>query len=411
MCRLLHSFALLGLAFAAPFALSAEEPASRIGPRVGLDVSVDAAAGVRGGAARGESLHGLALGYVDGAVRSKSSGLGFAYFGSVLALEGRGPTGRFLGDFLAASNSEGFESVRLYSWWAEVTAETWSLRAGALLADEEFLGTEAGGALINSAFGWPAFVSGNTVNTGPAFFAAAPGARLAWAPPPALSWQTGIYDGDSFDSAEGDASVNRDGLHLKLGGRQGCFLITQLAFAPENQPWRGYAGAWWHTGDFSDVLRDEQGEPFAESGRDPRVHDGTGGLFLAIERTWGGEPGKPGTVDTHVRVGTSPENRSTVAWAADVAFAWRGPLPSRSDDVFAVGLTEARFSDDLVRATRLQAPDDPPLDYERVLEVSYTWKINDRYTLQPDLQWARHPGGSAALRDSLTVLVRFGASF
>jgi len=27
------------------------------------------------------------------------------------------------------------------------------------------------------------------------------------------------------------------------------------------------------------------------------------------------------------------------------------------------------------------------------------------------LQWARHPGGSAALRDSLTVLVRFGASF
>lgn len=137
---------------------------------MGLDVSVDAAAGVRGGAARGESLHGLALGYVDGAVRSKSSGLGFAYFGSVLALEGRGPTGRFLGDFLAASNSEGFESVRLYSWWAEVTAETWSLRAGALLADEEFLGTEAGGALINSAFGWPAFVSGNTVNTGPAFF-------------------------------------------------------------------------------------------------------------------------------------------------------------------------------------------------------------------------------------------------
>lgn len=114
-------------------------------------------------------------------------------------------------------------------------------------------------------------------------------------------------------------------------------------------------------------------------------------MFLAIERTWGGEPGKPGTVDTHVRVGTSPENRSTVAWAADVAFAWRGPLPSRSDDVFAVGLTEARFSDDLVRATRLQAPDDPPLDYERVLEVSYTW----RCTVQPDLQWARHPGGSA----------------
>ncbi|MFO1449624.1 MAG: carbohydrate porin [Opitutaceae bacterium] len=411
MRRLLPHFALLGYALVLPGGLGAEHRPDNEGPRVGLDLSVDAAAGLRGGAARGESVHGLMLGRVEGSRAVGSAGTELGYFGSVLGLRGRGPTGKYLGDFLAASNSEGFESVRLYSWWAELISPHWSLRVGALLADEEFLGTEAGGALINSGFGWPAFVSGNTVNTGPAFFAAAPGARLAWTPAPGLTCQIGIYDGDTFDSADGDPAVNRHGLHLGLGGRQGCFIISQVAFTPESRPWRALGGAWWHTGDFSDLLRDDSGAPSALSGREPRLHSGNGGLFVALERTWGGEPGSAGSVDAHIRLGTSPENRSAVAWAADAAVAWRGPFPSRGDDVLAVGLTEARFSDDLATASRLASPDEPAPDYERVLEVSYTWKINDRFSVQPDLQWARHPGGSPALRDSLLVMTRFMASF
>ena len=389
----------------------AETPASTQGPTVGLDLMVDGAVGLRGGAGRGESLHGQALAFIEGSVEAGADAQRLAYHGSVLGLLGRGPTGKFLGDFLTVSNSEGFESARLYSWWAELSRERWSLRAGALLADEEFLGTEAGGALINASFGWPAFVSSNTVNTGPAFFAAAPGLRLALTPTPAVSWQIGVYDGDSFDSADGNPEVNRDGLHLSVGGDQGYFLISQVAFAPEGQAWRGYAGGWWHTGDFADLLLDRAGVAHFVSGQDPRLHAGHGGVFAAIERTWGGETGSPGTVDGHLRVGASPENRSAIAWAADVAFAWRGPFPSRPDDVLAVGMTHARFSDDFAAATRLETPDEPEPDYEHVLEVSYTWTLSDRLTLQPDVQWARHPGGSAAQRDSLVVLLRLSASY
>jgi len=389
----------------------AEVPASTQGPTVGLDLMVDGTAGLRGGAGRGESLHGQALAFVEGSVEAGADAQRLAYHGSVLGLLGRGPTGKFLGDFLTVSNSEGFESARLYAWWAELSRERWSLRAGALLADEEFLLTDAGGALINASFGWPAFVSTNTVNTGPAFFAAAPGLRLAFAATPTLNWQVGVYDGDSFDSRAGDPKVNRDGLHLSVGGDQGYFLITQVAVAPEGQAWRGYAGGWWHTGEFSDLLSDEAGASHAVSGRKPRLHAGNGGLFAAIERTWGGEVGSPGTVVGHLRIGASPENRSVIAWAADVAFAWRGPLPSRPDDVLAVGMTHAQFSDDFAAAARLGAPDDPKSDYERVLEVSYTWTLSDRLTLQPDVQWARHPGGSAAQRDSLAVLMRLSASY
>jgi len=378
---------------------------------MGLDLVVDGAAGVRGGAGRGESLHGLAMSYVEGSVAAGADAQRLAYHGSVLGLIGRGPTGKFLGDFLTVSNSEGFESARLYAWWAELSRERWSLRAGALLADEEFLGTEAGGALINASFGWPAFVSSNTVNTGPAFFAAAPGLRLALSATAEVNWLIGVYDGDSFDSPEGSPKVNRDGLHLSVGAEQGCFLITQVEFVPEGQAWRGFGGGWWHTGDFSDLLRDESGSAQTVSGREPRLHSGNGGLFAAIERTWGGEAGSPGTVDGHVRIGASPENRSPIAWAADVAFAWRGPLPSRPGDVLAVGMTHARFSDDLAAAARLEAPDDPAPDYEQVFEVSYTWQLNDRIALQPDVQWARHPGGSGAQRDSLVVLLRLSASF
>jgi len=59
----------------------------------------------------------------------------------------------------------------------------------ALVADEEFVGTAVGGYLDDTVFGWPTFISANTVNTGPAFSVAAPGFRLARTLAPALTWR------------------------------------------------------------------------------------------------------------------------------------------------------------------------------------------------------------------------------
>src|SRR5882724_8678375 len=198
------------------------------GWKSGIEVTLEGDVGLQGGARRVAALHNLALAHaewqqanpVGGAVRLRA-------YASVLSLEGRGPTERFLGDFLAASNTAGFNSTRVYSWWLEAGLRDWSLRGGALLADEEFAGTKAGGNFFNSAFGWPSFVSANTVNTGPAFFAAAPGLRLERSFGETAAWRIGVYDGDTFDSPTGDPAVNRHGVHYRLGGSEGWYVMSE----------------------------------------------------------------------------------------------------------------------------------------------------------------------------------------
>lgn len=120
----------------------------------GLELVVEASVGRDASGDTRGSLHGLGLWSASWAQPTRDEGgFTFAAHTSLLLLEGRGPTERFLGDFLAASNIEGHSSVRLYTWWIEARHLTWSLRSGALLADEEFAGTETGGNLLNSAFG------------------------------------------------------------------------------------------------------------------------------------------------------------------------------------------------------------------------------------------------------------------
>ena len=196
----------------------------------GVDVKADGTSGWRGGHHLGNSLSGLALVHLNwDPAADAATGPAWHGYASELGLEGRGPTGRYLGDYLAASNTEGYNSLRLYSWWLERDQRAWSVRVGALLADDEFSGTDSGGHLLNSSFGWPAFISANTVNTGPAFFAAALGARLRWTAGETSSTQAGIYDGDTFDSATRDASVNGNGLHYRLGGSQGWWQTGSSA--------------------------------------------------------------------------------------------------------------------------------------------------------------------------------------
>jgi porin len=377
----------------------------------GVSVTLEAAAGVRGGAERGQSLQALSLAHASWQNQPAESAAQLRAFASVLNHEGRGPTGRYLGDFLAASNIEAFDSTRLYSWWFEVEQAGWSLRAGALLADEEFGGTDGGGHLVNSAFGWPAFISANTVNTGPAFFVAAPGVRLARTITPALTWRGGIYDGDTFDSPEGDPTVNRHGLRYRLGGAQGGFLMTELVYAPEAGPTRLKLGAWHHTATFADQHVDAAGRPFLLSGAEARAHSGNTGIYASVEHVVVGSPGKPGHVDTFLRLGAAPSDRNTLTWALDTGLSWHGPFPGRPADVAAIGLAHAAFSSRAAATARLLDPTAPALDHEQAMEISYTVSLNDRISLKPDFQYIRHPGGSRAQRDALLVMLRVNAEF
>ncbi|AOS44694.1 Porin B precursor [Lacunisphaera limnophila] len=378
----------------------------------GIDLTLEAAAGIRGGAQRGESLQALALVYSGWeSPRNSPEDIQWGGYVSALALSGKGPTERFLGDFFAASNMEGYRSVRLYSWWLEAKGQSWSLRGGALLADEEFAGTEGGGNFFNSAFGWPPFLSANTVNTGPAFFVATPGIRYEHTWGETAAWRVGLYDGDSFDSPTGDPAVTRHGLHYQVGGAQGWFLITEGTFAPAGGSTRYKAGAWFHTATFADVRDDATGQPYATSGNDPREYTSNHGAYAAIEHTLAGEAGAAGNVEIFARGGLSPANRNALGWAVDAGLGWTGPIPGRPDDVIALGLAHGRFSGAFADHARLTDPASPAPDFEQVIEASYTFIVNEHLSVQPDFQFIRHPGGSIAQKDACVFLLRLNASY
>lgn len=393
-------------------AVSSATLANEAGWRTGLDLTVESASGLRGGADRGSTLHSMALGHVEWSQAENSDrAVNVHTYLSVMNLDGRGPTEKFLGDFLAASNMEGFASTRLYSWWVEAKMGDWSVRAGSLLADEEFAGTEGGGALFNSAFGWPAFVSANTVNTGPAFYVPAPGVRVERGLGENSAWRLGVYDGDAFDSTEGDPAVTRHGLHYGLGGAQGWFAISEFAFSPDKGATKLKAGTWYHTAGFADVRDDASGRRFALTGANPRQHNGNYGAYASAERVLAGKSGQAGYTTAFFRGGLAPKDRNTLGYAIDTGLATTGLIPGRSADVTALGFVHASFSPRFAASARLSDPTSPAPDFEEVVELTHSAALNDRFSVQPDLQYIRHTGGSTAQRDALALLVRVKASF
>jgi porin len=354
----------------------------------GLAATLDATSGLSGPGQSRESLHGTALAHLTWQpTPSPESPIAWSAYLSALHVEGRGPTERYLGDFLAISNSEAYASTRLFEWWAEAVRERWSLRAGALLADSEFAGTTPGASLLNSGFGWPAFLSANALNAGPAYYVAALGTRLAYTSE-TTTWRLGVYDGDSFDSPEGDPHPNRHGTRFELNSAQGAFLITELALAPSGSAQRYLIGAWAHTADFAD----QAGGP---------DHSGNHGAYAAIERSLLGQTGEAGNLEAHLRAGLAPDDRNSVAWAADAGLAFTGPIPSRPADTLAYGVVHARLSD--------RAPG--PFDYEQVHELSYTLALGEHLLLQPDLQYIRHPGADPSLDPALVATLRLSLSY
>ena len=81
--------------------------------------------------------------------------------------------------------------------------------------------------LINDSFGQNVAWSANALNGGPAFFAAGIGVRLRYDFTDAYYAQVGVYDGDMFDDADGDPTINQHGLHFELGNGQGGPACTR----------------------------------------------------------------------------------------------------------------------------------------------------------------------------------------
>ena len=326
-------------------------------------------------------------------------------------------TDGYVGDLLRLSNIDAYDSIRLYELWVErrFLSDRLSVRAGQVAADEEFATQEQGSLFLNSAHGWPAFISANVINGGPGFFVPGPGARVEVAVNDTLSLRAGVFDGDTFDHAGGNPRRNRAGTRVHFSSRQGLLMLQELSWKPGGgEDWTSGSyklGGWVHTGDFNDLHDDISGNAAVVTGLSPKSHEGNFGVYAGAERlVWAEEKDADQGLGLFVRGGWSHPDRSYLDLVANGGLTWTGPFAGRGEDRVGLGLIYGRVSDAVRRSERadrdLNGSAVTVSDYEAAVELTWEAVLNKWWTIQPDVQWIIHPGGSTAVDNALVVGVR-----
>ncbi len=352
---------------------------ARRGVQVSATYTAETLSSVRGGLDRGTAFEGIADVAIDADLEAL---LGWSETTTRIRAiwpHGRSPSSRYVGDFLGLSNIDAFRhQPTLYELWIEKGFHELHVRAGMLLADEEFATVPGGDIFMNSAFGWPTGIALNTRNTGPAFFRPAPGLRVRWDAAPGWFLQAGLYDGDTFD---GDPDRD-DPWPDRIGGLDGFFAIAESAFSwggacsdPDPLPGRVIAGGWFHTADFESFERDGDRGP-------------NGGVYVTGEQMILRHADKP-SLTAFARIAWSPPERSMIDWSGDFGLRmddWLG-----RDEVIAAGVAWAHMSDrwrnSLPRAEGRRA--------EITLEVTVRIPLGSGWFIQPGFQWILFSGDPA----------------
>ena len=377
---------------------------------------------------------------------------------------GANGTNLYTRDLNFYSSINAYDSIRLSEIWLQQSffGNAVNLRVGQEEVDAEFATTIGGALFIHSNFGALPTLTLNVPT--PTYPEAAPAVRLRLNSPHGhLYFQAGVYAGNANADRDGDpapgfragTSYNDDGTRFPISGNQGLLSLYEagylLNYRKEDPglPGAYRVGGFYHTGDFSDefLLSADPYLTAAPMAVRPRVHGGNGGFYAVAEQVLyrphhpgGGNEdvatsaaapignaedsplglnGVPPPAGAQLRVfgrlGIGQGDRSLTDFYAEAGLNYRALLPGRDQDVLGVGFTYTSLSDaarrlvhdaDRFAGTRTRTP-----DYEGVFEVTYQANLAPWLSVQPDLQYLVHPGGSPRYGNALVLGVRTVVTF
>lgn len=373
-----------------------------------LNYTTEIITNLHGGIRRGAVVNGLFQPQVDVDLGKLWGWDGDKFRASGVITHGPGFSETYLGNILAASNIEAGPIMRLFELWYEKNAfnDRFSIRAGLMVADTEFLTSETASTFTSNSIGWLAWLAENLPAGGPAYPIPAPGARVRVKPTAETYVQAAIFSGD----ASGGDGSNQGG-DLPTGTvfsfRGGAFLITELGYTPnqgkdvKGLPGAYKIGAWYHTSSrFGDQRMDNSGLSLANplSTGIPLNHTGNWGIYGVVDQMLYRVPGtEDHGLSGFVRIGGSPNDRNLINFYADGGLAYKGLIPGRPNDKVGVAAAYARISDQARAFDRdfgfFVNPAYPARSAEAMVELTYQAKLAPWWTLQTDLQYIVHPGG------------------
>ncbi len=335
-------------------------------------VTIDAVYATEVFTARGAAT---ALGHVDAALTLDSHKLG-GWDGGTLYVLGQNNHGSGINDHVGSATSVTNLESAPYTQLTELFFEQVLL--------EGRLRVRIGKQDANRDFGTPRF-GGNFINNNFGMFPNSPlptypttglGTVVVAQPLPWLVGKLGIY--------EASPEVGGLGLTTAFHSGAGYILAGSLAvthhFGPGGRDGGTTSiGAWRQSDDVSEV-----GVP------DPQMFDSDAGVFVQHdERIYAhpDDPADPRGLTVILRYSWARPDRSAFPHYAGGSAAWHGIGPRTND---TVGIGAGYFT------VAEQLGGSPGTGDERFVEAFYKLRLTSFISVQPDVQWYRHPGGDGA---------------
>ncbi|HET7884369.1 MAG TPA: carbohydrate porin [Acetobacteraceae bacterium] len=389
-------------------------------------------ANVQGGLKQGSAYDGLFLPQVDVDLDKLLGWQGASF--RVSMIQGHGPalSPGWVGNLMNVSNLVVIPpATRLYNLWLQQNLfdDKLSLRLGMMNVDAEFVVSQTASVFMNGTFGWPEWAAADLPGGGPAYPLSAPGVRVKLQPEKEGFYaMAAVFSGDptGHGGSNNPATPLPTGTVISFTG--GAFFIAETGYAvnqdkdAKGPPLALKLGTWYHNSDrFQDQRFDVLGISLASpaSAGIPREHAGNWGIYGIADVTLYQAEGS--SLSAFVRMAGSPGDRNLVQLYMDAGLAYKGLIPSRSDDTAGIAIGYTRIGANargLDHDTQFFGnPLFPIRSQEVVLELTYQAQLTPWLLLQPDLQRIFNPGGhvpnpdGSIRRDALVLGLRSTITF
>jgi porin len=369
-----------------------------------------------GGFDQGGEYDGVLELYVKADMHKLGFWRGLCFHADGYQIHGNSITAANIGSLMPVSNLEATPATRLFELWFEqhLFNDKLAVKIGQLAADAEFVISEGGGYFLNGTWGWPSITAADLPSGGPAYPLATPGVRVAINPNDKWGLMVGVYNGDPAPKCRSyDPQVcNPHGLDFELDDAPLLMVEGKYSYNPNGLAGTIKIGGWNHFGTFNDQRFDSSGALIAVTGNEGRPLDHDWGLYGIIDQLVWRVPGSAEAqgVGIFARFIGAPADRNLVDFYFDVGVTFTGMFRRRPNDALAVGFAYTNISDQ-VSAFDVDFGEPAPRNYESLVEICYTYQINDGWSVQPNFQYIWQPGGSSGVDNATVVGARTTIGF
>jgi porin len=290
-----------------------------------------------------------------------------------------------VGDFQVVSHIEAQSTVNLFEahYQHRFFEDKLSVLAGLYAVDSEFDTRSSSALFVHSSPGTGGDLGQVGVN-GPGIFPiGALGVRLKYE-------DAGWYGQCAVTEGIPGNPHDPFGTHLSFDKGEGVFVIGEAGHIwsdEQGELGKVGLGAWGFSRGYETFL-------------DPQARTTNRGAYLTLEKAFHREQEEANQgLAGYLRVGVADGRINPIENFVGVGLVYTGPFEGRDQDRLGFALNTGFVGDDYLESGDFDT-------HETALELTYQFKLNDNFYLQPDLQYIINPGFDPALKDSFVVGLR-----